>query len=210
MKDSPESGDSVARVLRVIQERAGTSSVVSRAADQLLRRAEPAARAACRLHARGLPEARIEELVQDALLVAWTKIDEFDSDGPSFESWVRGIAKNLCRNAKRKHGDLLTDDGVVESRDPGHSILVVLQREQRDEMVTAAIESGLQGIEQDVLFHRYCQDLDREEIAALLGLDGADAVRAILVRARRRLRNEILRRLDELGHSLIGVHTSHG
>ena len=104
---------------------------------------------------------------------------------------------------------MLTDDGVVEQKDPGHSVLLVLQREQRDEMVTAAIESALEGIEQDVLFHRYCHDLDREQIAALLGLDGADAVRVVLVRARRRLRTEILRRLEELGHSLIGVHSSH-
>jgi hypothetical protein len=61
-----------------------------------------------------------------------------------------------------------------------------------------------------VLFHRYCQDLGRAEIAALLGLEDADAVRVILVRARRRLRTEIVARLAALGHSSSGASSSSG
>jgi RNA polymerase sigma factor (sigma-70 family) len=212
MKGSERSGDSVASVLRVIQERTGTSSVVERAADRLLRKTEPAARTACRVYGRGLSDPRIEELVQETLLVAWTKVHHFTAEGPSFDAWVRGIAKNLCRNAKKKREDVLTEDGIVDPKDAEHSLLKGMQQDQRDALVTAAIESVLTGIEQDVVFYKYCQDLGREEIAALLGLDGADAVRVILVRARRRLRPEILRRLAELGRndrSMIRVTSSH-
>jgi RNA polymerase sigma factor (sigma-70 family) len=200
--------DSVAAVLRMIGE--GSESVAGRAADRILRRAEPTARAACRGHGRGLPDARIEELVQDTLFVVWSRIGDFEPEGPRFEAWVRGIAVNVCRNAKRKHTDLLTEDGVLEATDPAQGVLRVLQRAQRQAMVTAAIETALEGVEQDVLYHRYCHDLAREQIAELLGLESADAVRVVLVRARRRLRTALLARLEELGQSLSGLQSSHG
>jgi RNA polymerase sigma factor (sigma-70 family) len=179
-----------------------TTPSVLRVADRVLRRAEPTARAACHGEARGMPAARIEELVQDTLECVWAKLDEFDSDIASFEAWVRGIARNVCRNATRKKRDLLTEDGVLEATDPAHGVLRGLERKQREALVYAAIESSLDGIEQDVLYHRYLHGLEREKIAELMGFEDADRVRKVLFTATRRLRRELHRRLEALGHGM--------
>jgi RNA polymerase sigma factor (sigma-70 family) len=199
-EEQGDGGDSVARLVARLHEGAPTSSV-QRSADRVLRRAEPTARATCRSRARDLPPDRVEELVQDTLEIVWNRLADFRPEQAQFEVWVRGIALNVCRNARRKRRDLLTDDGVLEASDPAHSTLRLLQREQRDALVTEAIEAGLQGIEQEVLYHRYCHDLRREQIAHLLQLEDADAVRVILIRARRHLKEEILARLKQLEHS---------
>jgi RNA polymerase sigma factor (sigma-70 family) len=202
-------GDSVAHLVARLNAGAGSPSVLRRA-DRVLRRAEPAARATCRAEAGHLPAHIVEELVQDSLEIVWTRLAEFEPEGPPFEAWVRGIALNVCRNARRKHRDVLTDDGVIEETDPSHGVLRVLQREQREALLTEAIEAALEGNEQDVLYHRYMHGLSREQIADLMGLADADAVRVILVRARRRLRNEIVARLTKLRHSQSLLHSEEG
>jgi len=209
MGQTPDSGDSVAQLVARMQANADSPSTLRRA-DRVLRRAEPVARATCRAEAGLLPAARVEELVQDTLEIVWTKLGEFDPEGPPFEAWVRGVALNVSRNARRKQRDVLTEDGVVEATDPAHGVLRVLQRDQRETMVTEAIEAGLPGDEQDVLYHRYMHGLSREQIADLMGLPDADAVRKILVRARRRLRSEILARLEKLRHSMSLLHSEEG
>jgi len=209
MPKAPPEGDSVAQLVARMRGEAESTSMVRRA-DRVLRRAEPVARATCRAEAAMLPAARIEELVQDTLEIVWTKLADFDPEGPPFEAWVRGIALNVSRNARRKQRDVLTEDGVIEATDPAHGVLRILQRDQRESLVTEAIEAGLQGEEQDVLYHRYMHGLSRDQIADLMGLPDADAVRKILVRARRRLRNEILGRLEQLRHSRSLLHSEEG
>ncbi len=205
----PGGGDSVAVLVARLRSGGDTPSMLRRA-DRVLRRAEPVARAICRAEAALLPAARIEELVQDTLEIVWTKLGDFDPDGPPFEAWVRGIALNVSRNARRKQRDVLTEDGVIEATDAAHGVLRILQRGQREALVTEAIEAGLQGDEQDVLYHRYMHGLSRDQIADLMGLRDADAVRKILVRARRRLRNEIMARLEKLRHSMSLLHSEEG
>jgi RNA polymerase sigma factor (sigma-70 family) len=205
MDDQPP-GDSVAILVARLKEGAATASVLRRA-DRVLRRAEPAARATCRVNAAGLPPAQIEELVQDTLEVVWSRLADFEPEGPRFESWVSGIALNLCRNARRKRRDLLSEDGVIEATDPEHDILHQLQREQRDAIVTRAIEEGLEGVEQDVLYHRYCHELSREQVADVMGLADVDEVHVILRRARRHLKAAILERLKELEQSMSLLRT---
>jgi RNA polymerase sigma factor (sigma-70 family) len=209
MSKERSSGDSVADLVGKLRVGGDSSSTIRRA-DRVLRRAEPVARATCRAEAGMLPAPRVEELVQDTLEIVWTKLAEFDPDGPPFEAWVRGIALNVSRNARRKQRDVLTEDGVIEATDPAHGVLRVLQRDQRESLVTGAIEAGLQGEEQDVLYHRYMHGLSRDQIADLMGLPDADAVRKILVRARRRLRNELLARLEKLRHSMSLLHSEEG
>jgi RNA polymerase sigma factor (sigma-70 family) len=174
-----------------------------RSADRVLRRAEPTARVTCRARARDLPADQVEELVQDTLEIVWNRLTDFRVEETEFEVWVRGIALNVCRDARRQRHDMLTDDGVLEVDDPTQGTLKLLQRDQREALVTAAIETGLEGVEQDVLYHRYCHGLRREQIADLLELESADAVRVILIRARRHLKEEIVARLEQLEHSLL-------
>ena len=53
---------------------------------------------AVRLHAKH----EAEDLAQDAFIVAYRKLDEFDEEKP-FGPWIRTIAFNLLRNYWRKH-----------------------------------------------------------------------------------------------------------
>jgi RNA polymerase sigma factor (sigma-70 family) len=177
-----------------------TSPSVVRSMDRVVRRAEPIARVTCRAHAAGLDPARIDELVQDTLEIVVAKLPGYVPDAP-FERWVRGIAVNTCRNARRKKRDLLGEDGVLDPADPTQDALRALERHQRYAVLVGAIEASLDAVEQDVLFHRYVHGLSRARIADVMELRDADAVRNVLVRARRRLRDAIVARLAELGHS---------
>jgi RNA polymerase sigma factor (sigma-70 family) len=156
------------------------------------------ARAACRRASWGLSPAQVEELVQETLAIVWQRRDKLGADA-SFEAWVSQIARNVCRNEVRKKRELLTEDGVLEAADPAHCVLPSFQREERQALLCAAMETALNRVEQDVVCHRYFRELEREEIAELLGLRDAEHVRKVLFTAMRRLRRELLRRLEALG-----------
>jgi len=166
----------------------------------VLRRAQPVAAVVCRTELRGAPPAQVEDAVQQTLEVVWRRLEAFQPDGPPFEAWVRGIAKKVCANERRRRRDLLSEDGVIEATDPAHDELRTLQREQREALISDAIDAALEPQEQDVFYHRYLHNLERERIAELVGLADANEVRVILQRATRRLRAEIVRRLEALGH----------
>lgn len=175
------------------------SPAVSRATERLLKRAEPIARVVCRGEARGLPDAQLEELVQDTLEIVWRRLGTFEGQS-SFETWVRGIARNTCSNARRRRRDVLTDDGVLEATSPELDSLALLRKEEREVLLLSVIEETLDAEEQEILFHRYVHALERDRIAELMGLDGAERVRAVLQRSQSRLRTAIKRKLAELGH----------
>jgi DNA-directed RNA polymerase specialized sigma subunit len=96
---------------------------------------------------------------------------------------------------------MLTTDGVVEGTDPIHTVLSQMQLGERRTFLTAVIESTLDGIEQDVLYHRYVDGLPRKRVAELLELRDDD-VRAILARTKRHLTKAIQTGLEALGHSM--------
>ena len=194
--------------LLVQQIRTETNSqLVARNAENLLRRAEPIARLVCNAHARQLPTSQVEELVQDVLLAVWRGLSGYDDQG-RFESWVRGIARNVCSSARRRKRELLTDDGVIEKQSMEADVLRQLRREERKRVLTQAIEA-LDAQDQDVLYHRYVHDLERQQIAELLELNDIDQVRVAIQRASRRLRAELARRLEELGHTRSLFRSNH-
>jgi RNA polymerase sigma-70 factor (ECF subfamily) len=145
----------------------------------------------------GNPE-RAEELVQDTLLTAYQKLPEFRGDA-RFSTWIYSIARNRCFNAIKKHGELLTTDGVIEAEDAGASVLSSLTKGEREELVRAAAAEALDPEEQEVVHLRYVEGLPLETITDLLELPGSGA-RAVLQRSRRKLASEIKTRLEELGH----------
>lgn len=198
--------DSVTRVVARLQQGDPTGSVL-RDADRILRRSEPAARQVCRSHMAGASPEQIDELVQETLELVWKKFASFEDQGKPFEAWVRGIARNVCNNARRRRTELLSDDGLLEPTDPELDVLRVLGRHERAHVLTESIAASLQGVEQDVLYHRYIHGLGRDEIAELLGLASADEVRVVLQRAGRRLKAELRRRLIALGHGDSFLHT---
>jgi RNA polymerase sigma factor (sigma-70 family) len=202
--------DTIGRVVARLRSR-GPSDSVLRDGDRLLRRAEPVARRTVRAVAGSFPESDQEDFVQQVLEIAWRRLPEYDTAAAStFEAWIRGIARNVVANGRRKSRDLLTEDGIVERGDAADSVLAALQHEERDQVVTEAISAALEGVEQDVLYHRYVHGFDRDHIAELLELADANEVRVVLQRAQRHLKAELERRLADLGHGRSFVRTIDG
>lgn len=199
------SSDSVTRVVEKLRQGPPTPSVRVDA-DKILRRSEPIVRQVVLGRIRTPPE-RVEELVQETLEVVWRRFPAYEDQGRPFEAWVRGIARNVCANARRRRTELLTDDGVLESTDPELDALSALRAHERAHVLTEAIAASLEGVEQDVLYHRYVHGLSRTQIAELVGLGDADEVRVILQRAGRRVKSELARRLQALGHGASFLQT---
>ncbi len=176
--------------------------------DRVLKGLEPIARRTCRASAAGLPDDRVEDLVQETLLVAWRRLGDFEAvlggegNAPALARWVKQIARFVMANARRQRRETLSDDGLIDTADPAVGALAWLARAERDDLVRQAIEASLTGEEQDVLYHRHVHGMERAEIASLLGLADADAVRVILQRCQRRLQAALRAQLAVLGHSM--------
>jgi RNA polymerase sigma factor (sigma-70 family) len=138
-----------------------------------------------------LPAAVVEELVQDTLEIVWLKWPAFRMAGPPFEAWVRGIAKNVCRNARRKRRDLLTPDGLLDLADPSPGALDALERAEQHAVVQHAL-AAVVAFDRALLLARYELELSREETARRLGMQEPAKVRGALVAARSRLRRRLL------------------
>lgn len=146
-----------------------------------------------------LPRQEAEEVVQEVFLTAITRIDQFGYAG-SLRGWLLQIARNKCRNARRKRRErLLEDDTLFLPEDPSPRPPRRLRQQERAE-----------------LFYRALSQLppDRRRAFQLFHLDGSsyqdieqaldlppDGARTLLQSGRRQLRREILKLLDELGHS---------
>lgn len=142
---------------------------------------------------------RAEELAQEAQLVAYAKLGEFE-EGRRFSTWVYGIARNLCLNARRKQSDYLAEDGILEGLDEARPVLSNLMRQEREALVREAAQAVLDPVEQEAVHLRYVEGLSQEQITEILALHTATGARGLLQRCRRRLQSEIERRLAEMGH----------
>jgi RNA polymerase sigma-70 factor (ECF subfamily) len=142
--------------------------------------------------------ARGEELAHDVLALAVERVGTFRGDG-SLRTWLYRMSRNLCFNAIRRHGELLTADGVLDGPDSALTLAYqTLRREERDALVREAA-AALTPDEQEVVLLRYVEGLPNDRITALLDLPGVGA-RATLQRCRRKLRAEVERALVARGH----------
>jgi RNA polymerase sigma-70 factor (ECF subfamily) len=146
----------------------------------------------------GRPELA-RDLAQDTLLKAYRKLPSFRGEA-RFSTWLVAIARYECLNARRKHGDELTEDGIVDSTDSAASVLSSLRRQEREHLLMEAASAVLDAEEQQAVWLRYGEALPLDQIDALLKPDGASGTRGILQRCKRKLRRELYRRLEELGH----------
>ena len=142
--------------------------------------------------------ALADEMVQETLTQAWAKLPEFDHR-VRFQYWIYGIARNLCRNARRKRGELLTEDGVLETSDPVTSVLASLRAEERTRVLQDAAAAVLDEMEQDAVYMRYVEGMSQDQITEVLGLTGSGA-RGLLQRCRRKLKKGLWAQLESLGH----------
>ena len=146
----------------------------------------------------GDPE-QAQELTQDAMLTAYRSLPKYRGDS-SFPTWLYGIARNLCLNAIRRHGELLSHDGVIEVDDPGLGALTRLRQQEREALVVAAAQAVLDPLEQEAVFLRYVEGMPQDRISVVLDIQDKSGARGVLQRCRRKLQRELRERLSQLGH----------
>lgn len=126
-----------------------------------------------------------EELLQDALLRAWTKLNLYDARW-RFSTWLYTLASRLAVSRQRRAvlpcvgAEPL--EGCTVENDPGAA---VANSEERDNLWTLAAEV-LTADQRSALWLRYGEGLEPIEIARILS-KRASTVRVLLFRARERL-----------------------
>jgi len=158
----------------------------------------------CTRELRGLSTAEVDEVVQDVLLEAWSRLDGYRPERP-FRAFLWAIASNKCANVRRKQRDVLSEDGLFDPGDETQNVLGKLADADRNAIVDEAATRVLDTSEQEVIHLRWVLDYANEDIAEQMGMASADEVRVVVQRSKRRLAKEIVRILEErsIGRSLL-------
>ncbi len=73
---------------------------------------------------KGLADASVEDICQEAWMVAYKKLETYDSEKAQFLTWLRGIAVNLARNELRKRSNQerpTSDDELKHQAENAHA-----------------------------------------------------------------------------------------
>ena len=155
------------------------------------------------IRALGVRAEAIDDIAQEALVIALTKLDEFDRGG-DFGAWVRQIARRLVANERRKEArrNLILSDEVTDlllhlRLEPAHWT----DRLKREDELSALRKclAALPDRARKLLHQRYFDDLSPGTIASHLGLS-SNQIRQSLLRLRREL-------LECMGHRQ-GIETA--
>lgn len=161
------------------------------AATELVTRYRDAVYLWCWRYTRDRERAR--DLAQDVLVSVWEKIATFEGRS-KFSSWVFSVTRNRCIDASRRV-DLLADEAPGdEIVDPSPSPDVSFENDAGESWLLETIRTELDPDEQRAVWMRCVERMPVEEITRHLGVEGAAGARAVLQRARRKLRAAIERR----------------
>lgn len=158
------------------------------AAGELLRRYRDAVYFWCVRYTRD-PE-RALDLSQEVLLTAWERIGSFEGRS-KFSSWMFTIARNRCIDASRRVNILADEDVSDDIPDTALPADVAVEQQEDEARLLATIRAALDPLEQDVIWLWGFERMRLDEITAMLGIGGATGARAVLQRARRKLRHAI-------------------
>lgn len=128
------------------------------------------------------------DLAQDVLLRAYERLESFRGNA-RFSTWLFVVARNVCLAARRRFepewAPEIELEGLVSS-DPGPEETFFRQEDQ--EQLLRLMRSHLSETERNALWMRGVERIAVETITEELGLENATGARALLQRARRKLR----------------------
>jgi RNA polymerase sigma-70 factor (ECF subfamily) len=148
----------------------------------------------------GVDEAWVDDLAQEAFIIAYRRLEEFE-DGTDFGKWLRRIARNLAANERRKEArrsrllpfavaDLLLDQAAEsDSLEPELNRLLPVMQECVGQLPARS---------RDLLQRRYAASQNASQLAGVLRMS-ADAVRQALMRIRLAIKDCIERRIGGMG-----------
>lgn len=150
------------------------------------------------------------DLTQEVFIKAWKHLAEFD-DRARFSTWLHRVAQNEVVSHWRHENAAKRGGGKRLSLDAEHAVdpssdarrpnaaaptpLQAMEMEEREAAIMGAIQS-LDPESRDVVVLREVEGLSYEEIAGRLGIN-AGTVRSRLFRARERLREKLVRNMDD-------------
>ncbi len=140
-----------------------------------------------------------EDVVQEALAIAWKKIDQFDP-ATSFPAWTAAIVRHVARNQRRKSArrkpvpPAQLDDTPARVAGGGASPIdargqVLPDQQQFDDRVIGAL-GGLSETARSCLLLRTVKALSYEAIAQLLDIPPGTAMSHVY-RARKAMRQAL-------------------
>lgn len=134
---------------------------------------------------------RALELAQEVLLRAWRALGSFQGRA-RFGSWLFAIARNRCLNELAAPGLLRDDDVELETLPATDGTPERMLGELQDEIaLRQLLADTLDPEEREALWLRCFERLPVEEITVVMRLDNATGARALLQRARRKLRTAL-------------------
>jgi len=134
---------------------------------------------------------RALELSQDVLVSAWRHLDTFDRRS-RFSSWLYALARNRCLSELRHASPAFARGFDLELLCDGHGDPEQRLLEQMgEEEVLELIRGRLDALEQEALWLRCIEGLSVEAITMLLDVQESSGARAVLQRARRKLRTAL-------------------
>jgi RNA polymerase sigma-70 factor (ECF subfamily) len=130
---------------------------------------------------------RALDLSQDVMVIAWEKIETFEGRS-KFSSWLFAVTRNRCIDVSRKV-DVLADEAISEEHpDPAPLPDAIALDAGNEDRLLELIQRELDPVEQRALWLRCSERMPVEEITVVLGVAGESGARALLQRARRKLR----------------------
>lgn len=151
----------------------------------------------------GVAPMWVDDLAQEALVIAYQRMADFDQNR-DFGAWVRGIARNLVINERRKDArrKRILSDNLTEVL-LASSSLPESEPEEKGDRAQAKVEALRECLQlvpeksRDLVQARYEAELSAPDIASQLNMTAA-AVRKSLERVRKALRKCMQERLAEV------------
>lgn len=131
------------------------------------------------------------DLAQEVLLSAFRHLGSY-REQDRFSAWLFIIARNRCLGELRKRRAPLADQAVLELlADPGQGPDEVLQEKLAAQDIGRLAAETLTRQEHDALWMRCFEALPVDAITRQLGITESSGARAVLQRARRKLRRAL-------------------
>jgi RNA polymerase sigma-70 factor (ECF subfamily) len=131
------------------------------------------------------------DLAQEALLNAYGRLLDYEHDG-RFGAWLFTIARHRCLDELRRRRVPLAEEAVLELvADPQPGPDEVFERQATSRDLLALVQETLTPLEQDAVWLRCHEGLPVDVITSRLEIREATGARAVLQRARRKLRSAL-------------------
>ncbi|MFN0151931.1 MAG: RNA polymerase sigma factor [bacterium] len=129
---------------------------------------------------------RALDLSQDILTTVWQKIESFEGRA-KFSSWLFSVTRNRCIDASRRVEPQMDELEGIEIPDPAPLPDAALD-EHGESGLLGILRSELAADEQEAVWLHYVERIPLDEVTKIMRLDTTSGARAVLQRARRKLR----------------------